>query len=444
MKPLSFISLRALARAALVGAVALACVAALAPAPASASRYARFGVQDDAWLAFGPGGTLDDRLDLLETLGVDIVRYTLRWDRIAAKRPASPRSASDPAYDWGVADPLLTGLHQRGITAVVTITGSPRWANGGRSPNWVPSSKWSLAAFARAAATRYPFVRRWTIWNEPNQRSQLRPTSASVYVKTLLNPAYAAIKQANRRAVVAGGVTAPRGGIGGVSPLDWISGMGAANARLDAYAHNPYPLRPQVETPFRGGCGHCETATMATLDRLIGAVRRHLGPKRIWLTEYGYQTNPPDRWLGVSPALQARYLGEAAFRTWTAPYVDMLIHFMLRDDVVNSRFETGHWQSGLMTAGLVRKPSFYAYMLPLAQASRTGLRTAVWGQVRPRSGAQPYVLQRYAGGRWVSVGTRRITGRGGMFLRTIRAGAGARLRLWSPRDGRSSPILVIR
>ena len=57
-------------------------------------------------------------------------------------------------------------------------------------------------------------------------------------------------------------MTAPRAATGGVSPVAWIAGMAAAHARLDAYAHNPYPLNP-AETPFTGGCDHCETITMA-------------------------------------------------------------------------------------------------------------------------------------------------------------------------------------
>ena len=51
---------------------------------------------------------------------------------------------------------------------------------------------------------------------------------------------------------------------------------------------------------------------MATVDRLVREVGRAFGRKRLWLTEYGYQTNPPDRYLGVSAALQARYLADAA------------------------------------------------------------------------------------------------------------------------------------
>src|SRR5262249_33187692 len=158
---------------------------------------------------------------------------------------------------------------------------------------------------------RYPFVRRWTIWNEPNQPVSLAATTPRLYVTRLLDPAYAAIHRANRNALVAGGVTAPRGNVGGVGPLAWIRGMKAAHAKLDAYASNPSPPRPGIESPLQGACAACDVISMANLDRLLAEVRRDFGGKQIWLTEYGYQTNPPDPWLGVSPALQALYVSEA-------------------------------------------------------------------------------------------------------------------------------------
>ena len=40
-------------------------------------------------------------------------------------------------------------------------------------------------------------------------------------------------------------------------------------------------------------------------------VTRLYGNKRIWITEYGYQTNPPDRLFGVCWRNQARYLTQA-------------------------------------------------------------------------------------------------------------------------------------
>jgi hypothetical protein len=422
----------------LVLLIASALTALVVPATAQASRSVQFGIQDDAWLAYGPG-SLEDRLDRLDTLGVAIVRFTLRWDDIARTAPANPRSHGDRAYRWGVADEVLRGLRARRIDAVVTIYGTPRWANGQRSPNWAPTSGSAAAAFAYAAAKRYWWVRKWLVWNEPNQRLHLRPTAPGVYVSRILNPAYAGLKAANRRALVGGGVTAPRGGTGGVSPVDWIRGMGRVRAQLDAYAHNPYPLNPRRETPWSGGCAACSTITMATLERLQTEVARAFGAKRIWLTEYGYQTNPPDRWLGVSHELQARYLAEAALRVYRAPRVDMLIQFLVRDEPIEAR-----WQSGLVGTNGVVKPAYQAFMLPLAQVSRSGTRTVLWGQVRPRAGAQVYRLQQFRAGRWSWVGSNSRTNGQGFFQRTVTAARGVKLRIWSPRDRTFSRVLTVR
>src|SRR4029077_7098681 len=83
---------------------------------------------DDAWLMYGPG-TLDSRLTTLDRLGVGIVRFTLRWDQVAAQKPPSPRSPS--AYTWGPSGDVLDALHAQGIPALVTLYGSPRWGDGG-------------------------------------------------------------------------------------------------------------------------------------------------------------------------------------------------------------------------------------------------------------------------------------------------------------------------
>jgi beta-glucosidase/6-phospho-beta-glucosidase/beta-galactosidase len=157
----------------------ISAVAAFAAGSAEASPSIRYGIEDDAWLLYGPG-TLDSRLTELDRLGVDIVRFSLRWDQIAQKRPSTARDPDDPAYAWSDDDLLLKGLRRHGIAAVVTLVGTPSWANGGRSANWEPRSATSFANFAFAAARRYSWVHDWSIWNEPNQPAWLRPTSAEV------------------------------------------------------------------------------------------------------------------------------------------------------------------------------------------------------------------------------------------------------------------------
>jgi hypothetical protein len=417
------------------GAVALA-----GAAPAEASRFARFGIQDDSWLTTGPG--LEKRLDRLDRLGVDVVRFTLRWDDIAKERPEEPSSAGDPAYRWGRAAEVLEGLEDHGIAVVVTLYGTPDWANGHRTANWAPISGADFAGFAAAAAGRFPWVRDWLIWNEPNQRRWLRPTSPRVYVGRLLNPAYAALHRELFGIRVAGGATAPRGNLGGVSPVDWIRGMRREGARLDAYAHHPYPLKPRLDTPTTGDClwWRCKTITMATLERLSTEVRRAWGPQRIWLTEYGYQTNPPERTiLGVSYDVQARYVSEAALRVWRAPSVDMLIQFLVQDDILPEA-----WQSCLYTVDGKPKPSARAFPLPLAQMSRRGAETTFWGQVRPREGPQPYKLRIRRGGRWRWLGGIEQTDSHGTFVATVPAPRGSIVQLWSPLDRAYGLELTVR
>jgi hypothetical protein len=167
-------------------------------------------------------------------------------------------------------------------------------------------------------------------------------------------------------------------------------------------------------------------------------VGRSFPRARIWLSEYGYQTSPPDPY-GVSWALQARYIGEAARRVFSAPKVDMLIQYLYRDEP-----DIARWQSGLETVSGRPKPSLAAMMLPLAQVSRRGTRTTVWGQVRPGSGRREYSLQQWTGSRWATVGGVRETSSRGYFQRVLKVGRGSFLRLYDPARGVASPSLVVR
>jgi hypothetical protein len=424
--------------AAVLAAIACALVAtALATAPrADAASGVKYGLTDDAWLSDGPG-SLDDRIATLDTLGVKIVRYSLRWNAIAPTEPAAPADPSDPAYDWTDASAVLDGLHADGIDVLVQLVGAPRWANGGKPPNYIPKRGSMFAAFASAAAHQYPWVRKWLIWNEPNQARWLRPTSASLYVARLLNPAYTAIHDAIPGAQVGGGGTAPRGQTGGVSPVAWIQTMRRVHARLDAYAQNPYPLDPKRETPLTGGCGHCTTVTMATLKRLVALVARDFPRARIWLSEYGYQTNPPDKLLGVAPALQARYLSEGDYVAYHTPRVDMLIQFLYQDEPNVARF-----QSGLVTLRGAKKPAYASFELPLAQTARTGTSTSLWGQLRaPATAGAAAIIERRVGSAWRRLAT--VEPGAGHFFRwrgTLPRGAVVRLHA-GPISG--APLRIV-
>ena len=411
--------------------IALLCaLLAFGAAPAQASTGAAFGIQDDAWLLYGPG-SLEQRITTLQSLGVHVVRFTLRWDQVSPTKPANARSADD--YEWGDYGEVLDALHADGIRVLVTLYGAPRWSNGGAGANHLPAS--GFGNFAYAAAERFPWVHMWTVWNEPNTAVFSVPVSPALYVRRLLNPAYASLHRASGANRVAGGVTSPRATASGMSPLAFMRGMHAAHARLDAYAQNPYPQSP-TETPDRTTC-RCTAFTMAALPLIRSSVTRYFGPKPIWLTEYGYQTNPPDRILGVSQAKQAQYLGAAAARVWRTPGVTVLIQFLVRDEPA-----LGGWQSGLYTVAGAPKLAARAFPLPLAEVSRRGSRVSLWGQVRPGSGARSYRVQLSVGGRWRTVAGAR-TGASGAFARTIAAPPGARVRLWAPALGLASPALTL-
>jgi hypothetical protein len=97
--------------------------------------------------------------------------------------------------------------------------------------------------------------------------------------------------------------------------------------------------------------------TFGNISDLIKVVTQLYGNKRIWITEYGYQTNPPDPLFGVSWAKQAAYLTQAFAIARKNPRIDLMLWFLLKDEPSISG-----WQSGLMTAAGRKKPSYAAFM----------------------------------------------------------------------------------
>jgi hypothetical protein len=278
---------------------------------------------------------------------------------------------------------------RHGVEILFTVFGTPGWANGGQPPTRAPRNAAWLREFAYAAATRYsgthvrrdgvrlPRVRYWTAWNEPNLQIGLVPQWRRVGRKWVIQSAidYARICNAVVTGVrtsmlrgqkIACGVTAargnnnPNGAKPSVSPLAFLRAMRKAGATgFDAYAHHPYygapSESPATPSPGRGG------VTLGNIDALVAEVTRLYGRKRIWLTEYGYQTNPPDNTFGVSWATQAQYVRESFAIARAHPRIDMLLWFLLQDESDPAR-----WQSGLISATGERKPSWDAFHEELA------------------------------------------------------------------------------
>ena len=96
--------------------------------------------------------------------------------------PPNPTDPFDPAYQLDDVDELARNAQQRGIELLITIWGTPAWANGGQKPNRPPTDPADLEDFAQALADRYsgrhagyPAVRLFSAWNEPNLEQFLAP-----------------------------------------------------------------------------------------------------------------------------------------------------------------------------------------------------------------------------------------------------------------------------
>jgi hypothetical protein len=376
------------AGAALVAAIAAAVVAAAAQ-PAGASSYLKVGIYDEAQTLYGP---VERTYPALKALHVQVIRLNLYWGGrfgVARSRPSVSADPADPAYDWDLYDRTVDYAQQYGMTVLFSIYGTPGWANGGKGANVAPTNSADLKAFAYAAARRYsgtyegpdgrllPAVRMWLAWNEPNNPIFLAPQYKRVGGKWVIQSAldYARICNAVYDGVhrtliasekVACGVTGPRGNNGptgerpSVSPLAFLRAMKKAGAkRFDAYAHHPYYGNPS-ETPTtkpRTTNGASSTAiTLANINLLITELTKLYGNKRVWITEYGYQTRPPDPIYGVSYALQARYLTQSFGIARKNRRIDLMLWFLLRDEPT-----LAGWQSGLYTVDWRKKPAFNAF-----------------------------------------------------------------------------------
>jgi hypothetical protein len=369
-------------------------------ATAQASRYMRIGIYDEAQTLYGPVPTT---FAMFKQLHVQEVRLNLYWGGrygVAKSRPARATDPADPAYDWDLYDRTVNYAAQNGVHVLFSIYGTPAWANGNKGPNVAPARSTDLRNFAYAAARRYsgkypatdgrllPAVKDWLAWNEPNNPLFLAPQykktakgwtiqSGADYAK-ICNAVYGGVHATLAPSERVGcGVTAPRGNNDpksarpSVSPLAFLRACKKAGLKsFDAWAHHPYYAGPSDQPttkPVTAKGAPATAVTLGNINDLIKEVTRLYGNKRIWITEYGYQTNPPDALFGVSYAKQAAYLTQAFAIARKNPRIDMMLWFLLKDE---SRLDG--WQSGLVTVTGKKKPAYAAFMKMAAAASPHG------------------------------------------------------------------------
>lgn len=352
------------------------------PQPANAAPGMLVGIFDPN----RPFDSPDQTFPMLVNLRAQIIRVNLDWYNVAKKRPEHPIDPKDPAYDWDRYDALLLNADKNKIQVLFTIYGTPRWANGTKKGlNRAPRQMLFLKQFATAAAKRYsgtfkrtddvvlPAVRRWLAWNEPNNpiflapqwakknRNRYTPVAAKVYAG-MCTAVWSGVHSTHlRNEVVACGATGPRGNNApksrrpSISPLAFLAAVKKFGLRnFDVWAHHPYYGRPS-ESPSTKPKDRT-SVTLANIGDLTKLLTKLYGNKKLWITEYGYQTRPPDKAFGVSWIKQAQYLSKAYALARKNPRITMMLWFLLRDEG-----RLSGWQSGLFTAAGVKKPAYNAF-----------------------------------------------------------------------------------
>lgn len=372
---------------------------------ASASSHLIVGINDEADTLYGNPVT---GFQALKALNVQVLRVNLywggtKWAVSRGARPTDPSDPSDPAYDWSLYDRLVRYAANYHIQVLFSILFTPSWANGGKGRNVAPTNPKDLQAFAYAAAQRYsgyfvppswqqqpalapptsplPVVTMWTAWNEPNNPVFLTPQyvrsggkwviQSAVDYANICNAVYDGIHSAliavNRPVPgeqVACGVTAPKGNDApgssraSVDPISFlVAAKNAGMRNFDEYAHHPYYAAPNESPTYVPSGKTKRRIQLGNINVLIDEVTKLYGPRHFWITEYGYQTNPPDRLFGVSDAKQAAWLTQAYAIARKNPRIDMMLWFLIKDEP-----NLGGWQSGLETVQGKKKPAWNAFL----------------------------------------------------------------------------------
>jgi hypothetical protein len=424
----------------------------LAPAAASANATLETGIADDDIVLKSPSVAAGYAADWAAA-GVDDVRVHVGWrevspDPSSALPPREFRPSDPDTYDFGALDRAVRVLREHGLHVTLGLWGpAPVWASqdpSRKDGRWKPSPAY-FKAFATAVARHFAAdVDRYEIWNEPNhplwllpQRSNGARVAPHLY-RALVQAATPAIHDADPGATVLMGALAPSGSDShssgaAIRPLAFLRSMACVDSRYralrtgsckgfsapaeDAFSLHPHGIKLSPDAHPRssddaplGALGHFE----AVLDKLTKAHRLKVlgGPARfpLYLTEFAYQTNPPDRFLGVPMSTQAAWLSRSAQKAWGDPRVRSLTWYVWKDGPLG-RNGSG-WQSGVLRSDGTAKPSLAAFRLPFVASTKS-----VWGIDRPGAAHAIGVQGRRSGGAWRTLATLQTSATGAFSRR---------------------------
>jgi hypothetical protein len=480
-------------------AVILAALAAAGPAPA-ANRPLVTAVAD----SFVDGPDWLTLLDRIHGSGATAVRFWVTWADIAPAGAVKPQgfdasNYADPGYRWASTDRALQAVVASGLQPILTISDAPAWAErhapgdqtwaaGERLDGTVRPDPGEFGAFAQAITTRYsgtvpglPRVRWWQPWNEPNHHNDLNPQfdiapdkfatadtpllAPALYRQLLRSFATAAKRVRADNVIVAGGLAPffrPEPGGRAASPLTFMRALLCMDARdrpkascpggplpFDVWSQHPYTSGNawhHANSPYDVSLGDMpKVVKLLRAAEKAGRIASH-GRVRLWVTEFSWDSNPPDPY-GVPSRLLTRWVAEALHQLWL-DRVELVTWFQVRDAPDIS--EGGVFQSGLYLRckyGLQcdkPKPMLAAWRFPFT-AYRSRGRVNVWGRTPSGRPGSVRVEQRRSG-RWIRLAGLR-TDRNGIFAaRGLRLHGRGDVRARLPRRGsaRSAPFSLHR
>ena len=392
----------------------------------------RLGIADDRVLLNG-GPEADQAVAEWAAMGVQDVRIYVLWSRIAPDSPSG-------AYRWDQLDQAVTRVIGAGMKPILSITGpGPLWVSRRAErgePRYDPDPK-LYGQFAGAVAARYgDRVDQYILWNEPNLGGWLRPQGqctgskctpvAPHLYRALVQAAYPAVHAADATSQVLIGAMSSRGSRlttenSNERPMAFLRAMGCVDANFkklssgrckgykaipaDGFAFHPHGVLAAPEAKFP----NADDVSIAELSHLTAALDKLRSLKRIksakklnlYLDEFGYQTNPPDVFTGVSLKTQDEWLQRAAYQAWRNPRVKLFTQYLWKDEPRSLNDEFGGWQSGLRFQDGDPKPSLKHFPTPFAIDSA---RNRLWGQVRTRD-VSSVKVQRKTGSSWKTIAT---------------------------------------
>jgi hypothetical protein len=298
-----------------------------------------FAISDDAAQRAFPSELLVAR-----AMGLSAARAYVDWSAIAPQRPAQPRNPADPAYDWKALDADVARYQRSGLAVQIAFWRVPAWANGGAAPNAWPLAAQDLGDFAYAVALRYPQVRLYYDWNEPNTRMFAVPSTVEAY-EPMARAVYEAVHAANPAAkVVAGNLARYRDA--GRDPTAWAARLHADAVPMDYFGIHPYPLR-RAPLAVRDPLNRIDLLDVPALSRWAGVP--------VVVSEFGWSSDD----AGLDQ--QAAWTAEAIEVARCTPGLAGFVFWGFHDHPVPAGVTPDPWvRFGWLDAAGQPKPVFHA------------------------------------------------------------------------------------